>query len=114
MQMGSKICSRRSGRLQKRIPITLRWQTGCDFEDYAAETMVLSRYGCKVVCAGRAKLGAEIFVMNPERSKSIRARVLYREVTPSSAHVALALEFIGSDNFWQMDFPPPSRAFAAN
>lgn len=114
MQMGSKICSRRSGRLQKRMPLTLRWQTGCDFEDYAAETRVLSRYGCKVICGGRAKLGAEVFIFNPERGKSIRARVLYREVTESSAHMALALEFIGSENFWQIEFPPAAGAFATS
>lgn len=106
--MGSKICSRRSGRILKRIPVTLRWQTpGCDFEDYAAETRVLSRYGCKLVCAGRTKLGAEVFVLHPERGRSIRARVLYREVEGGSAQIALALEFIGNDNFWQIEFPAP-------
>lgn len=91
----------------------LRWQApGCDWEDYAAETRVLSRYGCMVVCGGRAKLGSELFVLYPERGKSMRARVIYREPTASSAHIALALEFIGSDNFWQMEFPPAARSFA--
>lgn len=106
--VGSKICSRRSGRVLKRIRVTLRWQTpGCDFEDYAAETRVLSRYGCKLVCTGHAKLGAEVFVLHPESGKSIRARVLYRDLEGGSAQIALALEFIGNDNFWQIEFPVP-------
>lgn len=102
------ICARRSGRVLKRIPLTLRWRTpGCDFEDYAAETRVLSRYGCKVVCVGKAKLGTEIYVLNPQRGNSMRARVVYRELTGGSPQISLALEFIGTDNFWQIEFPPP-------
>ena len=113
--MHKTIRSRRSGRVAKRIPLTLRWQSpGCDFEDYSAETTVLSRYGCKVVCDGRAKLGSEIYVLNPEGGRSMRARVIYRELTGQTERVFLALEFIGSDNFWQMDFPPPPGAFAVN
>ncbi|HKD15668.1 MAG TPA: hypothetical protein VKE71_14130 [Candidatus Angelobacter sp.] len=108
------MCSRRSGRVAKRIPLTLRWQSpGCDFEDYAAETRMLSRYGCKVVCVGRAKLGTEVFVIHPTRGKSMRARVVYREVM-GTTEFGLALEFIGSENFWQIDFPPPPGAFGPN
>ena len=103
--------SRRSGRLVKRIPLTLRWRApGCDFEDYAAETRVLSRHGCKVICGGRAKLGTEVFVFRLECGESTRARVIYREMTANGEQVALALEFIGNDNFWQIDFPPATGA----
>jgi len=113
--MQPTMCSRRSGRVAKRIPLTLRWQTpGCDFEDYAAETRVLSRYGCKVVCVGRAKLGTEVFVLYPANGKSMRARVVYRELMGASEYIGLALEFIGSDNFWQMEFPPATGYFGAN
>jgi hypothetical protein len=110
--MGSTIYSRRSGRVVKRIPLTLRWQApGCDFEDYAAETRVLSRHGCKVVCGGWVRLGTEVFVLYPERGKSMRARVIYRELTGSSEQIALALEFVGNDNFWQIEFPPATGSF---
>jgi len=113
VKMEPMIGSRRSGRIAKRIPLTLRWQSpGCDFEDYAAETTVLSRHGCKVVCGGRARLGTEIFVLHPERGKSTRARVIYRELIGRTQQIALALEFIGTSNFWQIDFPPPAGAFA--
>ena len=113
MNMQPRICSRRSGRLAKRIPLTLRWQSpGCDFEDYAAETRVLSKYGCKVVCGGRARLGTEVFVLHSDGGKTAKARVIYREVTGRGQEVALALEFIGTSNFWQMDFPPAPGAFA--
>ena len=71
---------------------------------------MLSRHGCKVICGGRAKLGTEVFVLHPECGKSARARVIYREMTGNSEQVALALEFIGNDNFWQIDFPPATEA----
>ena len=74
---------------------------------------MLSRYGCKVVCVGRAKLGTEVFVIHPTRGKSMRARVVYREVM-GTTEFCLALEFIGSENFWQIDFPPPPGAFGPN
>jgi len=99
----------------KRIPLTLRWQSpGCDFEDYAAETRVLSRHGCKVVCGGRARLGTEVYVLYPARGKSMRARVVYRELMGTSQQIGLALEFIGSENFWQIEFPPPTGPYSVN
>jgi hypothetical protein len=106
--MESVTYSRRSGRIAKRIPITLRWQPpGCDVQDDPAETAVLSRYGCSVVCHHRLKIGHELFVMYPERGKSVRARVVYRELTGGNEHISLALEFLGNDNFWGIEFPPP-------
>lgn len=100
--------SRRSGRIAKRIPITLRWQApGCDYEDHPAETKMLSRYGCMLVCETRVKPGTQIYVLYPERDKSTRARVVYHELTGRKDQVSLALEFLSQDNFWQIDFPPP-------
>jgi hypothetical protein len=97
----------------KRIPVTLRWQTpGSDFEDYAAETRVLSRHGCKVVYGGRAQPGKEVFVFYSQGSKTRRARVVFRESAVSGEQVSLGLEFIGDDNFWQMEFPPARGAFS--
>src|SRR5262249_61538666 len=92
--------ARRSGRVAKRIPLTLRWRSpGCDFEDYAAETTVLSRHGCKVVCGGRARAGTAIFVLRPERGKSTRPRGIYRELISHSPQRALRLPFLGTSNF---------------
>ncbi len=105
--MESATFSRRSGRIAKRIPITLRWQPpGCDVQDDPAETTLLSQHGCAVVCDNRLKGGHEIFVIYPERGKSIRARVVYRELKVGSRSVSLALEFLGKDNFWEIEFPP--------
>lgn len=98
---------RRSGRIAKRIPVTLRWQPpGCDVQDDPAETALLSRHGCTVTCQNRLKIGREVFVMVPERGKSVRARVVYRELKVGNQNVNLALEFLGADNFWEIDFPP--------
>jgi hypothetical protein len=105
--MESATFIRRSGRIARRIPVTLRWQPpGCDVQDDPAETATLSRYGCKVVCQHRLKIGHEVFVMYPERGKSVRARVVYRELSGGTQSVSLALEFLNSDNFWEIEFPP--------
>lgn len=99
--------SRRSGRIARRIPVTLRWQPpGCDVQDDPAETALLSKHGCTVICNNRFKIGHEVFVMYPERGKSVRARVVYRELTGGKTNVSLALEFLGTDNFWEIEFPP--------
>jgi hypothetical protein len=105
--MESATYSRRSARIARRIPITLRWQPpGCDVQDDPAETALLSRYGCSVVCHKRVKFGYELFVMYPERGRSARARVVYRELTGGNENIRLALEFLGNDNFWGIEFPP--------
>lgn len=99
---------RRSGRIARRIPIMLRWQPpGCDVDDDPAETVLLSKHGCSLTCHHRFKIGHEVFVIYPERDRSVRARVVYREITGGSEDVRLALEFLGSDNFWEIEFPPP-------
>lgn len=86
----------------------LRWQApGCDVDDDPAETILLSKYGCSLTCHHRFKIGHEVFVLYPERDRSVRARVVYREITGGSEKVSLALEFVGSDNFWGIEFPPP-------
>ena len=106
---------RRSGRIVKHIPVTLRWQSpGCNREDHAAETTLLSRYGCMVVCGSRVKIGSEVCVLCAELGKSTRARVVYRELTGSSARVTLALEFIDNDDFWQIEFPPNIGSFGVS
>lgn len=100
--------TRRSGRIAKRIPITLRWQPpGCDVQDDDAETAVLSRYGCSVICDNTLKIGREVYLMDPQSGKCIKARVVYREFKPKNPNVCVALEFVGNENFWGIEFPPP-------
>jgi len=59
-----------------------------------------------VICRHRIKIGYEVSVICPDRGKSARARVVYREIKGGSEDVRLALEFLGSDNFWEIEFPP--------
>lgn len=86
----------------------LRWQQpGCDVDDDPAETILLSKHGCALTCHHRFKIGHEVYVIYPECGRSVRARVVYREITGGNKNVSLALEFLGSDNFWGIEFPPP-------
>ena len=104
--MRSAPYTRRSGRIARRISLMLRWQPpGCHAQDDPAETVLLSKHGCSVTCQQRFKIGHEIFVMYPDRDRSARARVVYREITGGSDNVRMALEFLSSDNFWGIEFP---------
>lgn len=102
---------RRSGRITKNVPVTLRWQApGGEVEDDPAETLVISQHGCSVKCRTERKIGAEVFVLDRGRDKSARARVVRLEAGDRTDEVMLALEFTGPGNFWEMEFPRTQSA----
>jgi hypothetical protein len=99
--------SRRSGRILKSIPVQLRWQApDSHWEQEVAKTRSLSRHGCTVLSGPHVRLGNEITIVDTERDKSVRARVVYREVTGNNPQVTLALEFKDNGDFWEIEFPP--------
>jgi hypothetical protein len=76
---------------------------------------MLSRHGCLVRCEARIKLSDEVMVWWLERGRYTQARVVFRKVSSDDA-VELALEFMGMDDFWQMDFSgslPPRHTLPA-
>jgi hypothetical protein len=73
------------------------------WREVPAETRILSRHGCLVVCAARIKWSDEVMVWWLERGRYTQARVVFRAISADDS-VELALEFLGEDNFWQMNF----------
>ncbi len=103
MQIGSRI--RRSDRIARELPIILRWQpAGRDVEDDPARTVLLSKHGCSLRCRVPLKVGGQVYVLDPARGKSARARVVYREFSAPGQESQVAVEFLGADSFWA-EFP---------
>ncbi len=97
---------RRSDRIAREVPIILRWQpAGRDVEDDPARTVLLSRHGCSLRCRVPLKVGGQVYVLDPARGTSARARVVYREFSAPGKESQIAVEFFGGDSFWA-EFPP--------
>ncbi len=100
MELGPR--TRRSQRIAKQVPIVLRWQpAGRDIEEDPATTVLLSKHGCSFVSPVSLKLGSQIYVIDPARGESARARVLYREL---GREPKFAVEFLSTDSFWGAQF----------
>ncbi|MCI0354973.1 MAG: hypothetical protein L0099_08050 [Acidobacteria bacterium] len=103
---GAPVRHRRSGRIARRLEVTVRWELGGSPQETPAETKMLSRYGCLMAGHCRPKLGEEISLVWPEKQRETKARVVFRALNGASESVQLAVEFLGADDFWQIDFPP--------
>jgi len=103
---GAPVRHRRSGRIARRLDVRLRWrEQGGDWQEAAAVTQVLSRFGCMLSGQCRIRLGEEIQFLWPEKQRETPAKVVFRALGGSS-EVQLAVEFLGADDFWGIDFPP--------
>lgn len=99
--------TRRTGRITRHLGVVLRWrEADGKIEETPAETRVLSQYGCLVTCPVRLKLGDELVLFWPEKQRSTPAKVVFRMLSAPTPLVELAFEFLGTENFWGIDFPP--------
>ncbi len=98
--------TRRTGRISRHYSVVLRWrEADGKTVETAAETRVLSQYGCLVTCPVRFKLGDELVLFWPEKQRSTQAKVVFRMLSAPTPLVELAFEFLGTENFWGIDFP---------
>jgi hypothetical protein len=86
-----------------RLPLMLHWREPQGaWREIPAETRMVSRHGCLLACPARIKLSDEVMVWWLEKMRYAQARVVFRSVGDQS--VQIALEFLGGDDFWGMDF----------
>ncbi|MGH9602538.1 MAG: hypothetical protein ACRD24_09135 [Terriglobales bacterium] len=110
---GAPVRHRRSGRIARRLEVMVRWELGGTLQESPAETKVLSRYGCLIAGHCRPKLGEEIKLLWPEKQRETKAKVVFRALNGGGEPVQLAVEFLGSEDFWEIDFPPPFMSIMA-
>jgi len=99
---------RRSARLPRRINITLLWQDahGQQQQD-AAETILVSQYGAMVQTFTPLQPGRLVWVVVPAmKQKKELARVVWVNTGTRTGHVEMGLEMLGTENFWEIEFPP--------
>ncbi len=115
MTDGSKAHGRRGSRIAMRLPLMLHWRAPQGaWREVPAETRMLSQHGCLLVCSARITMHDEIMVWWMEKMRYTQARVVFRTVSADDS-VELALEFLGGEDFWGMDFsggaaPPETQS----
>ncbi len=96
--------SRRGCRLAIGLPLMLHWREPQGaWREVPAQTRLLSRHGCLLACSARITLHDEVMVWWLEKNRYTQARVVFRSVA-AGEEIELALEFLGNEDFWTMDF----------
>ena len=107
--MPGKARQRRGRRIPLHIPVMIHWrEPQGTWREVPAETRMLSQHGCLVVCPARIKLTDEVMVWWLEGGRYTQARVVFRSLSAGDL-TEIALEFLGVEDFWQMDFSMPHK-----
>ncbi len=91
---------RRSGRIARRIHVTLRSVAVADAAEELGETVILSRNGGRLVCRARFRIGEELRLYWPERQKEAHVRVVFRQLCGTGELIDLGFEFLPEQDFW--------------
>ncbi len=91
---------RRSGRIARRIHVTLRSLTTPDAAEELGETVILSRNGGRLVCRARFKIGEELRLSWPEMGREAQVRVVFRQLCGPERLTDLGFEFLKEQDFW--------------
>lgn len=98
---------RRGDRVPRRLLVTLRWQGYQGFwHEEVAETVFLSRHGGTVLTPVRIKPGQSTYIRWPEVGREAEVRIVFSTLGGANSLSEIAFEFLNTDNFWGIDFPP--------
>ncbi len=98
---------RRSGRVPKRLLVTLRGKRKED-QDELAETVTLSRNGGLLACRARFFVGNRLELFWPEKKRHSEIEIVSSHAVPTGL-LELGFQFLNPDfDFWELDFPKPS------
>ena len=100
---------RRSGRIPKEIPIVLIGSdlTGRIFSEQT-KTVLLSLHGAGLLSQHKLSPEQEMVLRWPERNKEAEIRVVGEIGEDSGVYTYGVAFFDHVENFWEMEFPPPS------
>lgn len=96
---------RRSIRIPERLMVELHWNQGSASIYQPAQTILLSRHGCLLVCEAALPAQTLLVIWCGERRMGAAARVVTCE-EDGEGLVMVALEFIRDVNFWGIDLQP--------
>jgi len=100
---------RRSGRIPKEIPILLIGSDlGGKIFSESTKTVMLSRHGAGLISRYKLSPEQELVLRWPERNKETEIRIV-GQIGADSRHYTYGVAFFDHvENFWEMEFPPPS------
>jgi hypothetical protein len=94
---------RRSIRIPERLFVHLQWNEDGTFMEQPAQTVLLSRHGCLLLCKTAPHPNTQLLIRWPEVGTGVSARVVSRQ-QDSDGLFKTALEFAKDANFWGIDF----------
>jgi PilZ domain len=98
---------RRSGRIPKRLLVTLRGKRKQD-QDELAETITLSRNGGLLACRARFVVGNHLELFWPEKKRQVEIEIVSSNAAANGL-LELGFQFANpSFDFWELDFPNQS------
>lgn len=105
---------RRSARLVRRLLVALRWQDyDGNWHEEPAETVLISKYGGTILTPARMKPGETTLVSWPATGREAEACIVFRKLGGAGSLSEMAFEFLRTDNFWGIEFPPDTPLWEA-
>jgi hypothetical protein len=99
---------RRSGRIPKRLLVTIRGTRQGDLDELA-ETLSLSRNGGSLACRASFCVGDRLELFWPEKKRRAEIEVVSYRVIGRNGLLELGFQFVDENSdFWQVEFPKPS------
>lgn len=98
---------RRSGRVPKRLLVTLKGKRKTD-QDELAETVTLSRNGGLLASRARFFVGNRLELFWPEKKRHTEIEIVSSQPAPTGL-LELGFQFVNPEtDFWDFDFPTAS------
>jgi Protein of unknown function (DUF2934) len=97
--------SRRSPRRLASFPVWLRNEKPSSIWEEETETQVVSRYGACLRCRHLIQPDAIVVILRRGNGKRAQARVKYCRYN-SDGFREVGIEFVGKDNFWDLNWNP--------
>lgn len=94
---------RRSPRKAASIPVRISSEKLGGAWEENTETVLLSRYGASVRCNHPTKTGEKIQVLRSDTGQQAEARVAWQRASENEG-LRIGVEFIGCENFWNLDW----------
>ncbi len=109
-----KSTSRRSGRLPCRMDVSVCWsdELGRAREE-TGQTRLLSRHGALLTSLVPLEVGQSLQLHVPDLGREVESRVVWARPGEVPGRTDLGVEFIGTENFWNINFPPSEPAPSA-
>ena len=106
-----KSTSSRSGRLPCRMDVSVCWsdELGRAREE-AGQTRLLSRHGALLTSLVPLEVGQGLQLHVPDLGREVESRVVWARPGEIPGRTEVGIEFTGTDNFWDINFPPPESA----